>query len=73
MDAQSGEDLRIQMLLEYLSAEGGAQEDGLHQISRLIIAGNSLAPAAATADTKATIVETNSRSVSDRGVDSLCL
>ena len=44
---QATNDIRIQLLAEYLSSEsGGVNEQSLSsQISRLVIAGNSLIPA----------------------------
>jgi DNA polymerase delta subunit 2 len=44
--ASSPSDAQIQLLVEYLTGEGGGTEDQsfVSQISRLIIAGNSLAP-----------------------------
>ncbi|EJD02090.1 uncharacterized protein FOMMEDRAFT_109238 [Fomitiporia mediterranea MF3/22] len=62
MGESSSMDPRMQMLVEYLSGEAGAQEDTISQISRLVIAGNSLAPVTAVADTKSTVVDTGSKS-----------
>lgn len=64
MGPESIGDPRIQMLVEYLSAEGGVQEDCIPQISRLMIAGDSLAPVAVTSDAKPTVIESGSKSVS---------
>ncbi len=43
-------DAQIQMMVEYLTGEGGGPDNQVaaSQISRLIIAGNSLAPIAGT-------------------------
>ena len=64
IDVETLTDLRVQMLVEYLAGEGGAQEDGIPQITRLIIAGNSLAPVSITPETKPSPAETSSKSVS---------
>lgn len=63
MGSSSDTDPRIQALVEYLCAEGGVQEDNIPRISRLIIAGNSLAPVAPASDPKPTVIETGSKSV----------
>lgn len=63
LDLESASDPRIQALVEYLGAEGGAQEDSIPQISRLIIAGNSLAPVVIASDAKPSVLETGSKSV----------
>ena len=57
-------DLRRQMLEEFLSGEGGNEGDSVSRISRLIIAGNSLAP----------VVELETKpSTSDVGFKSVCI
>ena len=66
-------DFRIQMLLEYLTGEGGGPQEqhASSQISRLIIAGNSLAPVAINIEKQASIShemsKSNARTVYDAG------
>lgn len=59
-------DFRIQMLLEYLVGESGCQDEQhiSGNISRLVIAGNSLAPVALNIEKQST-VEIGLKSVSD--------
>ena len=59
-------DFRIQMLLDYLTGEGGGPQEQhvSSQISRLIIAGNSLAPVAINIEKQPSITEFGPKSVS---------
>ncbi|KAL5529429.1 hypothetical protein ACEPAG_5414 [Sanghuangporus baumii] len=61
IDLETITDLRVQMLVEYLTGEGGAQEDDVLQITRLIIAGNSLAPVPISSEAKPSVLENSSR------------
>lgn len=52
IDEESSSDIRLELLSEYLSGEAGADDDQVQssRITRLIIAGNSLAPVLATSE-----------------------
>ena len=63
IDEKSGSDIKLQLLTEFLTGEGGSSADSAVDIQRLVIVGNNLAQAAVP-DAKSAAAEVASKSVS---------
>lgn len=63
IDDDSSSEVKLQMLTEFLTGEGGSSADSAVNIQRLVVVGNNLA-AAAVPDAKFAAAEVTSKSVS---------